>query len=62
MKRKYLFTSIGVNDFSPISDLLTPETKRFRYHLSALINFARFRQKRIDKYEELSVESVSEKR
>eukprot|EP01080_Neovahlkampfia_damariscottae_P003150 gene3150-5466_t len=54
---KFLFESIGINDFSPISDLLTPETKRFRHHLSALINFARFRQKRIDKYEELSVES-----
>lgn len=36
---------------------MKPEPKRFRQLLSALINFTRFRQKRIDKYEELRQES-----
>jgi kinetochore protein Nuf2 len=54
---KFLFTSIGIGDFSVIADLTQPESKRFRQLASGLINFARFRQKRVDKYEEMSQES-----
>lgn len=55
--RKYLFNSIGVFDFSVVNDLMNPDPKRFKQLISALINFTRFRQKRIDKYEEFSQES-----
>jgi len=53
----YLMSSIGVSNFSVFADVIIPDAKRFRQIVSSLINFARFRQKRIDLYEELRKES-----
>lgn len=44
----------GVHDFS-MKDLLAPEPKRVRRHLSAVINFAKFREERLVMYAELAV-------
>jgi kinetochore protein Nuf2 len=44
----------GVHDFS-MKDLLAPEAKRVRRHLSAIINFAKFREERLVMYSELAV-------
>lgn len=44
----------GVQDFS-MKDLLAPEPKRVRRHLSAVINFAKFREERLVMYAELAV-------
>jgi len=43
----------GVSDFSA-RDLSHPESKRVRKHLSAVINFARFRDERLSLYSELT--------
>jgi hypothetical protein len=43
----------GVHDFS-IKDLLTPDPKRVKRHLSAIVNFAKFREERLVIYAELS--------
>jgi kinetochore protein Nuf2 len=38
--------TVGVKDFSMI-DLIKPESKRLRRHISAVINFAKFREERL---------------
>jgi hypothetical protein len=45
-------------DFSIFYDLLKPDPKRFRHHISAIINFERFQQRRVEKYNELELEFV----
>jgi kinetochore protein Nuf2 len=52
-----LMKSAGVAKFS-LRDLWAPEPKRTRDNLSALINFARFREERSVKYMELQEKSV----
>jgi len=49
-----MMTVCGVHDFS-MKDLLSPEPKRVRRHLSAIINFAKFREERLVMYSELAV-------
>ena len=49
-----MMTVCGVHDFS-MKDLLAPEPKRVRRHLSAIINFAKFREERLVMYSELAV-------
>ena len=52
-----LFTTqkvCGVHDFT-MKDILTPDPKRVRRHLSAIINFAKFREERLVMYSELAV-------
>ena len=38
--------TVGVKDFTMI-DLIKPESKRLRRHISAVINFAKFREERL---------------
>mmetsp|Transcript_13553 Transcript_13553/g.42661 ORF Transcript_13553/g.42661 Transcript_13553/m.42661 type:complete len:458 (-) Transcript_13553:74-1447(-) len=45
-----LMLAVGVTDFS-MADLTTPDPKRTRRHLSAVINFAKFREERLDYYQ-----------
>jgi len=50
-------TQVGIDDFS-IRDLIKPEVLRVKKILSAIINFARFREEQLsvfDKYTERSV-------
>ena len=52
-----LMTQVGIDDFS-IRDLIKPEVLRVKKILSAIINFARFREEQLsvfDKYTERSV-------
>jgi kinetochore protein Nuf2 len=48
-KLKFLLNSVGIDDFS-IKDLIFPEEKRFKAHLSSLINFATFREQKLQIY------------
>jgi kinetochore protein Nuf2 len=45
-----LMLAVGVTDFS-MADLTAPDPKRTRRHLSAVINFAKFREERLDYYQ-----------
>eukprot|EP00127_Corallochytrium_limacisporum_P000915 Clim_evm11s32 gene=Clim_evmTU11s32 len=47
-----LMETCGVSDFT-IRDLIAPEPKRTRSTLSAVVNFARFREEHMEKYREL---------
>jgi kinetochore protein Nuf2 len=50
-------TQVGIDDFS-IRDLIKPDVLRVKKILSAIINFARFREEQLsvfDKYTERSV-------
>lgn len=47
----------GVNDFS-MFDLMKPDAKRLRRNLSAIINFAKFREERLEAVNKLTVELV----
>ena len=38
--------TVGVKDFTML-DLIKPESKRLRRHISAVINFAKFREERL---------------
>lgn len=49
----------GIYDFN-LRDLLTPTPKRLRKHLSALINFAKFREERLQAFSALSKDTVRE--
>lgn len=51
-----LMFAVGVPDFSA-KDLLVPEKERFKTTLSALINFAKFRQEHMDGYLEFCDQS-----
>lgn len=53
-------TQVGVQDFS-IRDLIKPEAQRVKTILSAVINFAKFREEQLsvfDKHVERSVQSL----
>lgn len=47
----------GYPNFS-IQDLLNPESTRFREQLSGAVNFAKFREDRIEVYERHAAETV----
>ena len=47
----------GVNDFS-MFDVMKPDAKRLRRNLSAIINFAKFREERLEAVNKLTVELV----
>lgn len=51
-----LLTACGVYDFG-LRDVLTPTPKRVRRQLSALINFAKFREERLAAFSELTRET-----
>eukprot|EP00878_Enallax_costatus_P029986 GHUV01032571.1.p1 GENE.GHUV01032571.1~~GHUV01032571.1.p1 ORF type:complete len:359 (+),score=184.30 GHUV01032571.1:426-1502(+) len=48
-------SACGVKDFG-IKDIYKPETARLRRHLSAVINFAKFREEKLVAYSEMSAE------
>lgn len=50
-----LMQASQVRDFTS-HDVLRPQPKRFKKQLSALINFYRFRQERIEEFEQFTVE------
>ncbi len=50
-------TKIGVDSFS-IRDIINPNGPRLRRILSAIINFAKFREDRMVLFEEFSAQSV----
>lgn len=50
-----LMQASQVRDFTS-HDVLRPQPKRFRRHLSALVNFYRFRQERLEEFEQFSLE------
>jgi kinetochore protein Nuf2 len=55
-----LMTQVGILDFS-IRDLIKPEALRVKTILSAIINFAKFREEQLavfDKYTERSVQRL----
>ena len=51
-----LMAAVGVADFA-MRDVYKPEVKRSIRNLSAIINFAKFREERMEKYQDLSQES-----
>jgi len=56
-RQKKLMSKIGVENFS-IRDVIKPEPLRLRRDLSALINFAKFREDRMVLFEECTYQSV----
>lgn len=48
-----LLTTCGINDFT-LDDLTKPDYKRFRRNISAVINFAKFREERATHYMQFS--------
>jgi len=48
-----LMSEVGIEDFS-LRDLIRPEAGRFRLILSAVINFAKFREEQLSVFEEFS--------
>lgn len=53
-----LMDTCGIYDFG-MKDVISPTPKRVRRQLSALINFAKFREERIAAFSELTRETVS---
>lgn len=53
-----LMADVGVDDFT-MKDILRPDGQRFRRCLSALINFAKFREERFALFEEHTLRTVS---
>lgn len=51
-----LMAAVGAHDFN-MKDVHKPEVKRTIRNLSALINFLKFREEKVDRYEELSARS-----
>jgi hypothetical protein len=49
--------AIGIDDFG-LKDMTKPEPGRVRRIMSAVINFAKFREERMDVLEEYTVKSV----
>ncbi len=45
-----LMLTVGISDFNVMEDLLKPDMHRLQLHLSALINFSKFRESRLDTY------------
>jgi hypothetical protein len=52
-----LMNACGVYDFC-LKDILTPTPKRLRRQLSAMINFAKFREERLAAFSDLSNQAV----
>lgn len=48
---------VGIHDFN-MKDILKPEYVRFRVLLSAVINFAKFREEQLGVFEDLSKKSI----
>ena len=53
-----MMEACGVHDFS-VMDMLAPNHKRLKRQLSAVINFAKFREEQVAKYEATQGESVA---
>jgi len=53
-----LMGACGVRDFT-LKDLMKPEPKRTVRHLSAIINFAKFREERLANYQAFMAETDS---
>jgi kinetochore protein Nuf2 len=53
MYRKVLMETVGIHDFT-LRDLFEPQFSRTKRFLSAIINFAKFREDRWTKYGELA--------
>lgn len=51
-----LLTTVGINDFT-LTDVTRPEKKRLRRNLSAIINFAKFREERLINYTSYTTET-----
>jgi kinetochore protein Nuf2 len=51
-----LMMTVGISDFT-IKDVLYPERARLRRNFSAVINFAKFREDRMERYQEFTAES-----
>lgn len=51
-----LMRTTGINDFT-VKDVLYPERGRLRRNLSAVINFAKFREDRMERYQEFTAEA-----
>lgn len=49
-----LLSNTGVRDFN-LRDVYKPETQRLRRHLSAIVNFAKFREEKLVAYAEMQV-------
>ena len=52
-----LMTASGLQDFSLVKDLYKPESARLRRNLSAIINFAKFREEKLSLFTELQDQS-----
>ena len=48
-----LMSASGLQDFSLVKDLYKPEATRLRRNLSAIINFAKFREEKLSLFTEL---------
>lgn len=55
--RSKLMSKVGVESFS-IRDLIRPEAPQVRRILSAIINFAKFREERMSVYEQCTQKAV----
>eukprot|EP00966_Prymnesium_polylepis_P246852 5708756-Prymnesium_polylepis.1 len=51
-----LLSTCGISDFT-LTDLTKPEYKRLRRNISAVINFAKFREERLTRYVEFTQET-----
>lgn len=54
-----MFRAARYNDGFGLSDLIAPEPKRFLWQMSALINFAKFREKRVRELQEINEAAVA---
>ena len=52
-----LMSAVGMKDFS-MQDVMAPTSKRFRRALSAIINFAKFREEQLVGYTALTEQTV----
>ena len=52
-----LMNASGLHDFSLVKDLYKPESARLRRNLSAIINFAKFREEKLSLFTELQDQS-----
>ena len=56
---RQLMEAVGIQDFSPARDLYRPEPERLQRALSAITNFAKYREEKLCRYEELLEASQS---
>ena len=52
-----LMTTCGIHDFC-MKDILAPTHKRLRRHLSAMLNFGRFRDERLEAFSQATIQAV----